>query len=203
MSENATKPSGAGETLDRVAGVKITRRRLLMALSIGAGGFAAALASVPIIGFFLGPMFRKFPAVWRDVGPLEQFQIGDTVKVNLVTSDGLPWDGPAQRVGAWLRRNNQENFTVFSSTCTHLGCPVRWIPSAELFMCPCHGGVYFKDGDVAAGPPPQPLQQFPARVQDGRVQVQWKPMQVQYVQLRTPCGGCPGAAAIPPEREDA
>jgi menaquinol-cytochrome c reductase iron-sulfur subunit len=199
MSENAKKPGEGEQTLAQVDGVKITRRRLLMAISIGAGGFAAALASVPILGFFFGAMFRKFPAVWRDVGPLDQFQVGATVKVNLVTSDGLPWDGPAQRVGAWLRRNNSENFTVYSSTCTHLGCPVRWIPSAELFMCPCHGGVYFKDGDVAAGPPPQPLQQFPVRVQQGRVEVQWKPMQVQYVQLQPPCGGCPEAAAPPKE----
>lgn len=61
-----------------VEGVEITRRRLLMALSIGSGAFAAALASVPIIGFFLSPMLRKFPPVWRDVGPLEQFQIGVT-----------------------------------------------------------------------------------------------------------------------------
>ena len=98
-----------------------------------------------------------------------------------MTSGVLSWDGPSDRIGAWLRRNNQEDFTVYSSKCTHLGCPVRWIASAELFMCPCHGGVYFKNGDVAAGPPPVPLQQFAARVANGRVQVQWKVEQVKYV----------------------
>jgi nitrite reductase/ring-hydroxylating ferredoxin subunit len=117
------------------------------------------------------------------------------VQVDLLTSGGLPWDGPAQRIGAWLRRNNEENFTVYSSKCTHLGCPVRWIPSAELFMCPCHGGVYFKDGDVAAGPPPEPLQQFPVRVEDGRVQVQWRPEQVHYTRLEAPCGACSGQSS--------
>jgi len=182
-----------------IEGIKITRRRLLMAMSIGAGGLAAAIASVPLVGFFFSPMLRKFPAVWRDVGPLEQFQIGATVQVNLVTSGGLPWDGPAQRVGAWMRRNDQQNFTVYSSTCTHLGCPVRWIPSAELFMCPCHGGVYFKDGDVAAGPPPQPLQQFPVRVENGRVLVQWKPQQVNYARLEEPGCGCSGGQPVPGE----
>jgi len=171
-----------------IEGVQVTRRRLLMAVSIGAGALAAVAAGVPLLGFFISPMLRKYPAVWRDVGPLDQFKQGATVQVNLVTSGGLPWDGPAQRVAAWLRRNNEENFTVYSSKCTHLGCPVRWIPSAELFMCPCHGGVYFKDGDVAAGPPPQPLQQFPVRVQDGRVQVQWKEEWVEYAQLESPCG---------------
>jgi len=173
-----------------IAGVKITRRLLLMGVSIGAGSLAGAAVALPLVGFFLGPIYRKFPPVWRTVGPLDKFKIGATVQVDFLTSGGLPWDGPAQRVGAWLRRNNQDNFTVYSSKCTHLGCPVRWIPSAELFMCPCHGGVYFKDGDVAAGPPPQPLQQFPVRVENGQVEVQWRPEQVQYVELRSPCNGC-------------
>jgi menaquinol-cytochrome c reductase iron-sulfur subunit len=169
-----------------------------MALSIGAGGFAAAVASIPMLGFFFGPMLRKFPPLWCDVGPLEKFKVGATVQVNLVTSDGLPWDGPAQRVGAWLRRDNEQGFTAFSSTCTHLGCPVRWIPSAELFMCPCHGGVYFKDGDVAAGPPPKPLQRFESRVKDGQVQVQWRAIEVNYAELESPCAGCPKA----PQRQN-
>ncbi len=172
-----------------IEGIEVTRRRLLMAVSVGAGGLVAAAVALPLIGFFLGPIYRKFPPVWRNVGPLDRFKVGATVQVDLLTSGGLPWDGPAQRIGAWLRRNNEYNFTVYSSKCTHLGCPVRWIPSAELFMCPCHGGVYFKDGDVAAGPPPQSLQQFPVRVQNGQVQVQWRPEPVQYTQLRTPCQG--------------
>ena len=167
---------------------QVTRRGLLKLLSLGAGTLAALAAGVPIVGFLLSPMLRKFPPLWQSVGPPENFKIGDTVQVDLVTSSTLPWDGPAKKVGAWLRRDDNTNFTAYSSTCTHLGCPVRWIPSAELFMCPCHGGVYFKDGDVAAGPPPQPLQQFPVRLLDGQVQVQWKVDQVQYVKLETmPC----------------
>ncbi|MGC2661808.1 MAG: ubiquinol-cytochrome c reductase iron-sulfur subunit [Bryobacteraceae bacterium] len=192
-----------------IKGVEITRRRILMAVSLGAGSLVSAAVTLPLIGFFLGPIYRKFPPVWRNVGPLDNFAIGATVQVDLLTSGGLPWDGPAQRIGAWLRRNNEDNFTVYSSKCTHLGCPVRWIASAELFMCPCHGGVYFKDGDVAAGPPPEPLQQFPVRVQDGQVQVQWRPEQVQYTNLQKPCNGCSGSRGVqlqtikPLPREDA
>lgn len=176
-----------------IEGIKITRRRLLGLFSVGVGGFAALAASWPLVGFFFAPLWRKFPPVWRNVGPIESFKIGATVEVTMATSGGLAWDGAAQDVGAWLRRNDETNFTVYNSKCTHLGCPVRWIPSAELFMCPCHGGVYYKDGDVAAGPPPDPLQQFPVRVQNGQVQVQWKFEQVHYVKLESPCNGCPGA----------
>jgi Rieske Fe-S protein len=31
--------------------------------------------------------------------------------------------------------------------CAHLGCPVTWFPQSGLFMCPCHGGVYYENGD--------------------------------------------------------
>jgi menaquinol-cytochrome c reductase iron-sulfur subunit len=171
--------------------VNLTRRRILMAISMGSGGLVAAAVSVPIVGFLFSPMLRKYPGLWQDVGPLSQFKEGATVQVNLVTSGGLAWDGPAQRIAGWLRRNNASNFTVYSSKCTHLGCPVRWLPDPELFMCPCHGGVYFKDGDVAAGPPPQPLQQFPVRVVGDRVQVQWIDQQVHYVRNGSPSEGCP------------
>lgn len=170
--------------------VNLTRRRFLMAISVGSGSLVAAAASVPIVAFLISPMLRKYPGLWQDVGPLSQFKLGDTVKVNLATSAGLPWDGPSQLVAGWLRRNNETNFTVYSSKCTHLGCPVRWLPGPELFMCPCHGGVYHKDGDVAAGPPPDALQQFPVRVVGDRVQVQWIDQQVHYVKNGSPCEGC-------------
>ena len=172
-----------------VEGIQLTRRRMLMALSIGAGSLVTAVAAVPILGFFLGPVFRKFPPVWRDVGPVDNFEVGAVVQINLVTSGGLPWDGPAQRIGAWLRRDNANEFIAYSSRCTHLGCPVRWIAGAKLFMCPCHGGIYDSSGDVAAGPPPKPLQRFAVRVVDSRVQVQWKPEWVEYTKLDRPCTG--------------
>ena len=50
-----------------------------------------------------------------------------------------------------------------------MGCPVRWLQDAELFMCPCHGGVYYEDGTVAAGPPPKPLVRLRVRVANGQV----------------------------------
>jgi len=42
---------------------------------------------------------------------------------------------------------------------------------ADLFMCPCHGGVYYNDGQVAAGPPPRPLFRYDVRVENGEVKM--------------------------------
>ena len=63
--------------------------------------------------------------------------------------------------------------------CTHLGCPVRWMPDAELFMCPCHGGVYYKDGTVAAGPPQAPLPRYNVRLKNNEVQIEAAPIPIQ------------------------
>jgi len=65
---------------------------------------------------------------------------------------------------------------AFAVNCTHLGCPVRWKEEASLFMCPCHGGVYYKDGTVAAGPPPKALTQYQVRVNGGAVEIKTSPV---------------------------
>jgi len=51
-------------------------------------------------------------------------------------------------------------------------CPVRWLQDAKLFLCPCHGGVYYSSGETAAGPPPKPLPRYPVRVRNGKVEIQ-------------------------------
>ena len=38
-----------------------------------------------------------------------------------------------------------DQFLVLSVNCAHLGCPVTWFPQSGLFMCPCHGGVYYAE----------------------------------------------------------
>jgi Rieske Fe-S protein len=65
-----------------------------------------------------------------------------------------------------------DDFLVFAMNCTHLGCAVTWFPQSGLFLCPCHGGVYYENGDHAAGPPPRGLYKMPWRVTDGILEVQ-------------------------------
>jgi menaquinol-cytochrome c reductase iron-sulfur subunit len=155
---------------------RLTRRQFLIGLSFGLGGLAATLASAPIIGFIFTPFIRKKEEVWRAVGPVDSFTTGETTLVSFVNASPLPWAGITSRTGSWLRRVEGEDFIAFSLNCTHLGCPVRWLPGPELFMCPCHGGVYYKDGIVAAGPPPKPLPKYPVRVRNGQVEIRTSPI---------------------------
>jgi menaquinol-cytochrome c reductase iron-sulfur subunit len=68
-----------------------------------------------------------------------------------------------------VRREGEDEFVGFSMYCTHTACPITWSEGANLFMCPCHGGTFHRDGRVAGGPPPRPLDRFDIRVQDGQV----------------------------------
>jgi len=56
------------------------------------------------------------------------------------------------------------HFIALSNRCTHLGCPVRFVPAAERFICPCHGGVYDFRGIPTGGPPVRPFDRFYNRV---------------------------------------
>lgn len=160
----------AGESADDRP-ISATRRRFLAWLSGGLGAVTAVLAGVPLLGFLFSPVIRRAPGVWRPVGPIDGFQVGDTVMVRYLDPQPLPWAGFAGRSAAWLRRDSADSFTAFSMYCTHAGCPVTWTAGADLFMCPCHGGVFHRDGSVAAGPPRRPLDRLAVRMRDGQVEV--------------------------------
>jgi menaquinol-cytochrome c reductase iron-sulfur subunit len=155
------------------------RRRFLAGLSVVLGALGATLVGLPVVGFLVGPLFQKSPERWRPVGPVDQFKVGETVEVNFLDVSPLPWSGIASRTAAWLRRESEQEFMALTIYCSHLGCPVHWLPDADLFLCPCHGGVYYKDGRRAAGPPPRGLARYPVRVRNGKVEIQTTPVPLE------------------------
>ena len=152
------------------------RRSFLSKMAIVVSAVAAAVVVVPSIAFLLG--LRKSPMVWRAVGNVSDFQVGQTVEVSFADASSLPWAGVTAKTAAWLRRKGEDQFVAFSINCTHLGCPIRWLPDADLFMCPCHGGVFYSDGTVASGPPPKPLVTYPVRVNQGIVEILASPLPI-------------------------
>jgi len=72
----------------------------------------------------------------------------------------------------FLVKSASGDVRALSTTCTHLGCRVSYDAASKLIKCPCHGVTFTPDGRVIAGPPPRPLPELSARVEDGRVFVQ-------------------------------
>ncbi len=148
------------------------RRRFLTAITVGLSGLAGAVVGIPVVGLILGPLLRRKPEQWLAVGEVERFEVGKTVAVTFRDTSSVEWAGLAALTSAYLRREGPEQFTAFSVNCTHLGCPIRWMQEANLFLCPCHGGVFYSDGRVAGGPPTRPLFRYETRIRNGVVELQ-------------------------------
>jgi menaquinol-cytochrome c reductase iron-sulfur subunit len=175
-SHASTEPGAGSHDVPDHAAVE-SRRRFLSRISLALSGLAAAVVSVPILAYLLSPLLRPAANQWRDVGAVSDFQIGQTVEVALEDPSPLPWAGQTALTAVWLRRIGPTEFVAYGVYCTHLGCPVNWRAEAELFLCPCHGGVYYADGTVAGGPPPRRLGQYEVRVANGaRVEILTRPL---------------------------
>jgi len=149
------------------------RRNFFRWVTYGLGGLASAVVGLPLVGYLVGAKTR--PDDWVDLGRVVDFATGET---RLVTFDNplrQPWDGMVAHTGVYVRREEPEGgkdrFRIFAVNCARLGCPVEWFPQSGLFMCPCHGGVYYADGERASGPPPRGLFACVWRVRDGKLEV--------------------------------
>jgi menaquinol-cytochrome c reductase iron-sulfur subunit len=148
----------------------MTRRGMLFKLGLLFNGFVAAALGAPIVRYLLGPVARERKTgyeSWLSLGSSEQFPAGQTRLATFRNPVVSSLDGETADIPCWVRNVDGQSFQVFAINCAHLGCPVRWFPQSNLFMCPCHGGAYYQDGSRASGPPERGLFQYSYKVEDG------------------------------------
>ena len=121
----------------------VGRRGFLIGLGVTLNVIGAALIGVPLLGYLAGALRRRSYQAWLPLGALADFPVGQTRLATYVNPYTVPWDGETAKIPCWVRRTGEQTFQVFAINCAHLGCPVRWFPESSLFMCPCHGGVYY------------------------------------------------------------
>ncbi|HMF17658.1 MAG TPA: Rieske 2Fe-2S domain-containing protein [Gemmataceae bacterium] len=171
MSEDSS-PSSAAEDV----GQPTFSRRLLLWLAIAAGFLATLAVALPFVGYLFGPV-RRNRIRWVNLGAISNFPKDQTRLETFDNPLGQSWDGVTAQNGVFVRylgldASNKDQFLIFAINCAHLGCPVTWFPQSGLFMCPCHGGVYYENGEHASGPPPRGLFHCVWRVQDGNLEIQ-------------------------------
>lgn len=153
----------------------LSRRGLFMKMGILFNGLVATALGVPIVGFLLSSITRGRANAylsWVPLGTVNEFPEGETRLATFRNPNVMPTDGKTVDTACWVRRVEGHQFQVFAVNCAHLGCPVRWFPQSGLFMCPCHGGAYYRDGSRASGPPERGLFEYPYKVQDGLITIQ-------------------------------
>ena len=174
----------------------LSRRKLLMQIGLLLNGLVVVAIATPVVRYLLFPLKGKGGYLsWITLGPVEDFEEGTTKLVTYRNPYTHPWDGDTGNVAAYVRRGQGNDITVFAINCAHLGCPVRWFDQSQLFMCPCHGGVYYSNGDRAAGPPERGLFKYPMRITDGKLMIDAGQIptlagqQAKLVKGITPCPG--------------
>ena len=152
-----------------------SRRGVLVKLAVLFNGAVGMILAVPIVRYILSPVIRdRKPGYesWLSLGTLDQFPDGQTRLATYRNPVVSPSDGETANIPCWVRNAGSGKFQVFAINCAHLGCPVRWFPQSGLFMCPCHGGVYYGDGSRASGPPERGLFEYHYKIEQGKLLIQ-------------------------------
>jgi Rieske Fe-S protein len=155
--------------------VGVSRRGVFVKLGLLFNGVVALAVAVPVVRYLLSPVLRaRGPTdeAWVSLGPVARFPAGQTRLATYQNPVARPTDGETAELPCWVRHTAGEQFQVFAINCAHLGCPVRWFPQSSLFMCPCHGGVYYADGSRASGPPERGLFEYRWKVQRGELLIE-------------------------------
>jgi Rieske Fe-S protein len=188
--------TGAGPALPLATEEEVERfprSKFLEGATLGLGGVIGGLVTVPALGFAVLPAFLPAETPEVDVGPLEAFPQGEWRITTFLTH---PEQGEVSRRTAYIRynglRDEQPSFTILSSSCVHLGCPVqplgpideggaeddeiedvaiRRTPTTPAggFGCPCHGAAYDTEGNRTAGPPVRALDRYRYAVRGGHL----------------------------------
>jgi len=176
---------------------QVSRNVFLELSTLGLGGVIGGLMTLPVLGFAIGPSFLKQGVASQDVGPLGLYPEGEYM---ITSFDSDPSQGEVSRVTAFIRNNGMlgklPSFTILSSRCVHLGCPVEpngtigtathykdatLIPTQPSgFGCPCHDSQYDNEGNRTAGPAVRALDRYSFSIVNDHLLV-GAPYSVAYV----------------------
>ena len=129
------------------------RRSFFLWFTAGLAPWRRCSPALPSSGYFLRTRQRHGSngSTW---GRSSEFPVDETRLRDVRQSAASAWDGMVAhrrlRAERGQGRERQRTFLVLGVNCAHLGCPVTWFPQSGLFMCPCHGGVYYADGSRAS-----------------------------------------------------
>jgi menaquinol-cytochrome c reductase iron-sulfur subunit len=148
----------------------LSRRDFIKAATALIGSLIGVGIGLPSIAYLLSPSLRKGEDdSTLDLGRLENFPVGIPTRFEFTRTKVNGWERTATNYGLYVVRKNEKEVRVFSDICTHLGCRVTWNPEQGHYISPCHDGHFDVLGNVVSGPPPRPLDEFIARIENGNL----------------------------------
>ncbi|MFN2159430.1 MAG: ubiquinol-cytochrome c reductase iron-sulfur subunit [Anaerolineales bacterium] len=136
------------------------------------GGFIALGLGIPAIAYVVGPAIKQDETqVWIKVGSSTKVELGIPTLFKVKVERKTGWIVDEDEISVYVLTENGRDYLVMSNVCTHLGCRVRYLADRDQFLCPCHNGVFDKEGNVVSGPPPKPLNRFMVKIEDGQIYI--------------------------------
>lgn len=151
---------------------RVTRRQFLNYTLTGVGGFMAAGILMPMVRFAVDPVLQHNAGGDYIVTDKKIADITtEPVRVDFKYEQKDAWYTSEVTSTAWVFKDDNGEILALSPVCKHLGCMVDWNTNKDepnRFFCPCHMGMYEKDGKNVPGTPPSaPLDVYPYKEKDG------------------------------------
>ena len=147
-----------------------SRRSFLKLLPLGV--LAGVFASIGGAAFrFLRPKLFAATDSWLDVATVSELTGPQPISRKIVAESVAGWAITTEEHNVFVLP--AKNHQVMSAICPHEGCEVAWDGGSNRFSCPCHESFFAADGSRISGPARRGLGALPARVQDGKLQVQY------------------------------
>jgi len=156
----------------------VSRRRFLGWLIGGISGFIGAAVGIPYVGALLSSAAGPKAAMTTiRLGKLTDFPEGQPTLAQFTITRTDGWVQTQEGRAVWVIRSGAQEMTVYNGRCTHLGCAYNWRSkgdNSDHFVCPCHDGVFAKDGHVVSGPPPRQLDTLPVKVENDNLLITYQ-----------------------------
>jgi len=75
---------------------------------------------------------------------------GAAKDIELNKGEGRIVEIDGSKYGAY--KDDSNNVHIVDTTCTHLGCELKWNSAEKSWDCPCHGSRFSYEGDILEGP---------------------------------------------------
>ena len=145
---------------------KVSRSDFMKVTIASIGGLIGIAYAIPAIAYVLGPALQKATSEWIPLGSVSKVEVGIPTLFKTTLQAQTGWITNEEEFSAYVLTEDGQSYIVMSNICTHLGCRVRWITEKGNFYCPCHNGVFAKNGTVVSGPPPRPLDRYENKVEN-------------------------------------
>ncbi len=149
---------------------QLKRRDFLSVATWSIGGLISLMMGIPAIAYILGPALSKEKSQsWMRLGSINKVELGTPTLFKVSFTRQTGWLVEEDKLGVYVLSDNGRDFIAMSNICTHLGCRVRWIADQQIFLSPCHFGVFDREGKVISGPPPRPLDRYEVKIENNQL----------------------------------